>query len=209
MRQFLLSMASPEFLSWLGLLLLAVGLLGQVAVLVEPFESHWTHKPLGFSFAAIVLIGYVIGHIGDDAIAARFESRAKTAEETLKKITSDRVLSDEQVGAIVQKIRSFAGQEYHITTFWEMREPLAIANRVLAALQSAAWKFVPPASPTFLIGGEGVQVWVHPAADEQVRKAANTLVDALNGADMAAVLKEQNPQNPKDNKIGINIGTKP
>ncbi len=85
MRQFLLSMASPEFLSWLGLLLLAVGLLGQVAVLVEPFESHWTHKPLGFSFAAIVLIGYVIGHIGDDAIAARFESRAKTAEETLKK----------------------------------------------------------------------------------------------------------------------------
>jgi hypothetical protein len=35
------------------------------------------------------------------------------------------------------------------------------------------------------------------------------LVDALNSADMAAVLKEQNPQNAKDNKIGINVGTKP
>jgi hypothetical protein len=32
-----------------------------------------------------VLIGYVIGHIGDDAITAKFESRAKTAEDALKK----------------------------------------------------------------------------------------------------------------------------
>src|SRR6266851_5081750 len=119
MRQFLLSMASPEFLSWLGLLLLAAGLLGEVAVLVEPFENHWTHKPLGFAFAAIVLIGYVIGHIGDDAISARFESRAKIAEDTLKKLTSDRKLSDEQIGTLVQKIGSFGGQEYQITTFWE------------------------------------------------------------------------------------------
>src|SRR5260370_4473441 len=210
MREFLLSVASPELLSWLGFLLLAGGLLGEVAGLVEPFENHWTHKPLGFAFAAIVLIGYVIGHIGDDASTARFESREKSAENTLKKITSDRALSDKQIETIVQKIRSFSGQEYQITTFWEMREPLAIANHIHAALQLATWKFIPPASATFMLGGiEGVQVWVHPAAEEQVRKAASTLVDALNGAEMAAVLKEQNPQNPKDSKIAINVGTKP
>jgi hypothetical protein len=38
MRDFLLSVASPEALSWLGFLLLAAGLLGEVAVLVEPFK---------------------------------------------------------------------------------------------------------------------------------------------------------------------------
>jgi hypothetical protein len=42
MREFLLSVASPESLTWLGFLLLAAGLLGEVAVLVEPFEKHWT-----------------------------------------------------------------------------------------------------------------------------------------------------------------------
>jgi hypothetical protein len=118
-----------------------------------------------------VLIGYVIGHIGDDAITAKFESRAKTAEDTLKKITSDRALTDEQIGAIASELRSFGGQEYQITTFWEMREPLAIANRIHAALQSATWKYVKPETGTFLIGGmEGVQVRVHPAADAQIGK---------------------------------------
>jgi hypothetical protein len=210
MGELLLSIAPPELLSGLGFLLLAIGLLGEVAVLVEPFESHWTHKPLGFAFAAVVLAGYVIGHIGDDAVTARSERRAQIAETALKKITSDRALSDEQFAILVHALRPFEGQEYQITTYWDMREPLAIANRVHSALQSASWNYVPPASATMLLGGiEGVQVWVHPAADNQVRNAATALVEVLKAANMSPVLKEQNPQNPKDNKIGINLGAKP
>jgi hypothetical protein len=49
----------------------------------------------------------------------------------------------------------------------------------------------------------------HPAVDEPVRNAALALVDTLNSVDIAAVLKEQSPQNPKENKIGIKVGTKP
>jgi hypothetical protein len=94
MRESLLSVASPEFLSWLGFLLLAAGLLGEVAVLVEPFENHWTHKPLGFACAAIVLVGYVIGHIGDDAITAGFAERAKIAEAKLTQLGPRRLTEE-------------------------------------------------------------------------------------------------------------------
>src|SRR5580700_11208438 len=97
MREFLLSVASPEFLSWFGFVLLVAGLLGEVAILVEPFESHRSHKLLGFAFAAIVLIGYLIGHIGDDAITARFERRATIADDKvaeLDRLRAPRHLSD-------------------------------------------------------------------------------------------------------------------
>lgn len=40
MRELLLSVASPQLLSWAGFLLLAAGLLGEVAVLVKPFEAQ-------------------------------------------------------------------------------------------------------------------------------------------------------------------------
>jgi len=70
LKELLLSAAALEQLTLLGFVLLAAGRVGEVAVLTEPLESHWSHKPIGFACAAIVAIGYVIGHIGDDAIAA-------------------------------------------------------------------------------------------------------------------------------------------
>jgi hypothetical protein len=97
MRDILLSVASPETLSWVGFLVLAAGLLGEVAILVEPFESHWTHKPLGFGFAAIVLIGYVIGHIGDDAAGEKSAARAAKAEAELTSIRTPRMLAPEKL----------------------------------------------------------------------------------------------------------------
>jgi hypothetical protein len=100
MRGLLLSVATPEVQSWAGLLLLAAGLLGEVAILVEPFESHWTHKPLGFAFAAIVLIGYVIGHIGDDAAGEKFAARAAKAEKELTAIRTPRTLDPEKINKL-------------------------------------------------------------------------------------------------------------
>lgn len=143
----------------------------------------------------------MIGHIGDDAIAARFETRATAAEKQLEKITSDRAITDEQFTALSSALRSSSGgQEYQITTFWDMREPLALANRVHAAL-TAGWKYIKPPSPTMLLGGqEGIQVWVHPEADAKVRTAADRLVAELDNLKLAPVLRLQNPQNPIDKR---------
>src|SRR5262249_22197324 len=96
MKDLLLSLASPELLISVGFLLLALGLLGEVAVLVEPLESHRSHKLIGFACAAIVLVGYVVGHIGEDAIATRSQERAARAEERIAELQriSPRIVSE-------------------------------------------------------------------------------------------------------------------
>jgi hypothetical protein len=73
-----------------------VVLLAHVKLLTFPLENHWMHKLFGFSFAAIVLVGYLIGHIGDDAISAGFAERAKLAEARLAEMAPRR-LKDEQI----------------------------------------------------------------------------------------------------------------
>jgi hypothetical protein len=62
-----------------------------------------------------------------------------------------------------------------------------------------------------LLGGtEGVQVWTHPDADEEVKKAADALITALISVNIAAVVhKYENATDPKDNLIHLNVGTKP
>jgi len=207
---FLLSIASAETISWIGFVTLGLALVGEVAVILIPPKWERLHKELAFGFAVLAAGGYAVERVGDEAIMAALQHRADVAETSLKKLTADRVPTADQIGAIVKKLSAFSGQEYQMVTFWDMREPLALANRVHSAMQSSGWKYIPYETATMMLGGiEGIQVWVHPAADGQVRKAANTLMDALNSADLAAVLKEQNPKNPKDNKIGISVGTKP
>jgi hypothetical protein len=143
--------------------------------------------------------------------AAEANARALEAQLALEKFKAPRALTDEQVQHIADELKLFAGQEFQIVTYWEMKEPLAFANRIYTPLDLAGWKYIKPERATFMLGGtEGVQVWRHPNADEGVQKAADALVAALTDADVAAViLKLQNTANPIDNKINLNVGTKP
>jgi hypothetical protein len=143
--------------------------------------------------------------------AADANARALEAQLALEKFKAPRVLTDEEIQAIAEKLKSFSGQEFQIVTYWEMQEPLAFANQIYAALDLAGWKYIKLERATVMLGGtEGVQVWTHPNADEEVKKAADALTTALTGADVAAVVhKFQNVENPKDNKINLNVGTKP
>ena len=61
-----------------------------------------------------------------------------------------------------------------------------------------------------MLGGvAGVLVYVHPAAQENVKKAADSLVAALNEQGIVSELRQQNSANPIDSKLHLNIGTKP
>jgi hypothetical protein len=142
--------------------------------------------------------------------AAEANARALEAQLALEKFKAPRVLTDEQVQQVADKLKQFGGQEFQIVTYWEMKEPLAFANRIYTPLDLAGWKYIKPESATFMLGGtEGVQIWRHPNADDRVQKAADALVAALNDADVATVLKLQNVENPIDDKINLNVGTKP
>src|SRR6266511_2000235 len=185
MRELLFSIASPETLSWIGFLLLAFGLLGEVAIFVIPTNRHTLHSLLGLGFAAIVLIGYVTGHIGDDVIFDQVKERAEKAERRL----ADRKLSDQQVAKIAGKLKEYSGQEYEIIAFWNNKESVALMNRMISALDLAQWKQFKPDSQGLLFPGLiGVQVWVRPPTSEKTMGAARALVSVLKGEVLEAEL---------------------
>jgi hypothetical protein len=139
--------------------------------------------------------------------------RAEKAERGTARLTdrfADRSLSDAQVRAIGDALRSFAGQEWELTPYWDIPECMAISNRILDALESAHWKFIPPDQFRALMGGVvSVLVYVHPIPPAKtVRPAADALVSALNANGIASQLRLENPKDPPSNRISLSIGTK-
>jgi len=139
------------------------------------------------------------------------DAAAQQAERIIARL-SDRELTDDQIKAIGDSLARFAGQEYDVTTYWDVRECLKISNRLYAALERAKWRYIPPAATgSFLLGGTvGVQVYRHPEAESVTVGAADALVMQLNRNGIDAQLKLQNPKNnPKHNRISLTVGTKP
>jgi hypothetical protein len=139
MRDLLLSTASPEVLSWVGFLLLAAGLLAEVAILVEPLESHWAHRPIGFAGAVVVLVGYVIGHVGDDAITASFASRATTAEAKLTSL-GPRRLSDDSTRTMSSILSTSSPSGVAVVSRLFDVEGNDFADDLAAVLKQSSWE---------------------------------------------------------------------
>jgi hypothetical protein len=144
--------------------------------------------------------------------ADSFEKDITLAKEAAAKAEAklaDRTLTDGQVRSIGQKLGAFGGQAYTVTAYWDSKESLGIANRIHAALQVAGWAYSPEGTKGMLLGGEvGVLVWIHPDADENTKKAANSLVDLLNAEGIETASRQQNPKNPKSNEITLTVGAK-
>ncbi len=146
-------------------------------------------------------------------LAKEAQERASSAEKGTERLTTrfaDRLLTDAQVQAIGAALKSFAGQEWEVTTYWDIPECINISNRILAALQIARWKYIPPEGFHALFGGVvGVLVYVHPSPPNgNVRLAADALVSALNANGITAQLRLENAKNTPSNRITLSIGTK-
>jgi hypothetical protein len=138
--------------------------------------------------------------------AANSERKATEVEQAI----ADRSITNVQLKIITAKLKTFKGQEYDVTAYWESKESVAIAERINETLQMAGWKFVPLQGWHGLFGGVvGVLVWVHPQADIPTKEAASALVTALLKEGIYAELREQNPtNNPKHNKMSLSVGSK-
>ncbi len=145
-----------------------------------------------------------------NARAAEANARGAEANLALEKYKAPREIDAAGSELITSKLNQFAGQEYKFTTFWDVKEPLAFSLQLHTILQSAGWKYIPHGKGgSFLLGGlSGIQVYIHPAAEPKTKEAADALVSVLAQLDFAPVLKEQDPSNPTDNLIQLNIGTK-
>jgi hypothetical protein len=144
------------------------------------------------------------------AEANRIAEGERLARKKIEERLADRSLTDAQLRAIANKLKRFTGQEFRITTYWDSKEPLSLANRIYAALNLAGWKYLKHEKWTGLFGGvEGVLVYVHPAADERTRSACEALISALIEEGISSGRREKNdPQHP-DNTIDLNVGAKP
>jgi hypothetical protein len=137
--------------------------------------------------------------------------RAASAERESAKLTNrfaDRTLTDAQLVAIADKLKPFVGQEFEFSVYWDLREPMALANRILAALNLAGWTYIRPGKGWLLGGVSGVTVYVHHDAVERTRRAADSLAAALNAEGIPAEFKTESDPGHPDNKINIMIGTK-
>jgi hypothetical protein len=78
------------------------------------------------------------------AVANKRAEEDRLARVKIEQRLADRILSDAQLVVIANKVRQFGNQEYQVTTFWDLKEPLTLANRIHAALSLAGWKYIPP-----------------------------------------------------------------
>lgn len=201
-------------ISWIGLIVGAI--LTAVSTLGAFWASGIRDKHSDQQIAQAHAIGEQAKAQAADANARAAEANQKAEEEKLARVKIEqrlapRALSDDQAAAIAKKLIQYSGQQYRVTTFWDLPEPLSIANRIHHALQLAHWEYLKPEQGgSFLLGGlAGVHVYVHPQAKRETKDAADALISALNSEDMSAQLKVQNaPNNPND-IIAINVGTKP
>ena len=120
MGEFLLSVAWLEFLSWIGFVILALGLLGEVGLYVIPPRWEVLHGASVFIFAAVVLAGYLINHIGDEAITARIEARATAAENELNALKAPRYpLTNEQRDRLAKVLDAVPiNERFEVIVLW-------------------------------------------------------------------------------------------
>jgi hypothetical protein len=144
--------------------------------------------------------------------AADALERANAAEleaDKLKNRFSDRILNGDQAKSITANIKPYTGQEFTVVTYWDLREPLALSNRISDVLNRGGWKYVEPNAGTILYPGiSGVEVWIHPDASATTKQAARVLASALSKIGIETKIMQQNPKNPFDPKIRLNVGTK-
>ena len=105
---------------------------------------------------------------------------------------------------------NMSANNFQITTFWNIDEPLSLSNRLYNALLNAGWQYVKPDHGLALFGNlEGIEIYVHPQAGPGTKAAADALVSALNADGLSAIRKDKNAPNNPDELINLNIGTKP
>jgi len=146
----------------------------------------------------------------NDIRAANAQSAEAKQESTSVSVKlADRTLTDLQISLIAGRLARYAGQEVEIVAYWENKESVGIADRILTGLIKARWIYIPPQSRVLEAAGvNGVLVWSHPSADVSTKEAVAALISALNEQSIDAEARFQNPNNPKTNRITLDIGAK-
>jgi hypothetical protein len=157
----------------------------------------------------------------DDAIAAAESTKGDLAKITallaqendlrakIEKLTKPRELSDAQWDEVGRAIKPFAGQEYLIIPYWEMKESHNLADHINNTLVSAGWSYKPPKTYMALVGViAGVIVNVDSKASPKTKAAAKALRDCLS-AHGIETSEESGSGSDHPDMLDITVGAKP
>lgn len=188
MREFLLSMASPESLSWIGFVIFALALLGEIGVFLLPQRWNVLRGALVVIFAGAVLAGHLINHMGDDEIAARFEARATAAEKELKALKGSQYpLTNEQRDRLTKVLEAIPiNERFQVTILWpQINGVQRYANELQQVFSSAKWDArVSAAGLTF---GHGISIAISQRAYDGKTKRPQEAVKLMGLLDQAGI----------------------
>jgi hypothetical protein len=217
MRDFLLGMASPEFWRNAGYLLVALGVIGIVAVML--FADHQRRLRKGLLFVAVLLAGLALARFGESALLAEARERADEAELELAKIKTPRMLTPEAQRRVAAKLRQFAGQEFAGQVAPGSDDARPLWETLDKALTAAGWVRVPPIGLAVgdppagvpLVPNSGVTAFVAASRANEFAPIAQLLAAALMAegiiAGVSASAGPQMEQRPA--VIVVEIGRKP
>src|SRR5262249_30720862 len=112
MSDLLLGIADPEFWRNCGYALLAIGLIGAVAVILLLDRKRHLQKGLALLFLAVVLAGLGVTRFGNNALLSEARERAREAELELAKLKTPRTLTPEAQRRVAAALQKFARQAF-------------------------------------------------------------------------------------------------
>jgi len=219
MSDFFLGIASPEFWRNGGYALLAIGLIGTVAVILFSDHKRRLQKGLALLFLALVLAGLGVARFGHNALLSEARERANEAELELARLKTPRMLTPEQQRRVAAKLEKFAGQEFEGQVAPGSEDARPLLEALDKALSAAQWVRVPPSGLAVgdppagvpLAPNSGVTVFVAASRANEFAPIAQSLAAALMAEGIiAGVSASAGPRmEQRPNVIVIEIGRKP
>jgi hypothetical protein len=124
----------------------------------------------------------------------------------LKEALADRVLNDDQIKSIADKMSKYVGQAYTFSAY-RVPESTTIGGDIRQALQMAHWRFFGPEVRETKGGLVGISIDCHPDADKVTLDAVHDLNKVL-WSEGLVVTEGIDPTISERNTIHIAIGTK-
>lgn len=182
MNGFFLAIASAVTLKTVGLWLIILGLVAEAAVIIF-VPSGSVEKSLSVTFTLVIALGVWVEHIGAESIAG------------------PRVLTQEQRGRIVDKLKQFSGTEYDVAISDSEPEILDLVLAIELVLSTAGWTeldwkgtgqaLIRGGKPLIRLGASVTNVWIgtHTGQPDKLFEFALALSNALKAEGVEAVAK--------------------
>src|SRR5262249_9321596 len=219
MSDLLLGIAAPEFWRNGGYALLAIGLIGAVAVILFLDRRRGLQKGLALLSIAVVLASLGVARFGNNALLSEARERAREAELELAKLTTPRTLTPDGQRRVALALQKFAGQEFEGQVAPGAEDARPLWEELDKALHAANWVRVAPSGLSVgdppagipLSPNSGVTVFVAASRANELAPIAHALAAALMSEGLiAGVAASAGPRlEQRPNVIVIEIGRKP